>query len=206
VTARQALRRVIGREGHTLPLGFRGAPALLELARSGAAPLLPSRPAEDAPLHIATVIPSFRRGSGGHATIVNILKGLRERGHEVSVWLEDCEGRHATESQALTKRSFREFFAAAEMELNTDFSMWAGADVALATGWQTVAPALLLDGVRARAYLVQDHEPDFYGVSAEALWAAQTYGLGLHCIAASAWLAKLLRTRYGSRASTRTKR
>ncbi len=40
--------------------------------------------------------------------------------------------------------------------------------------------------------------PDFYGASAESLWALQTYRQGLHCIAASPWLAELLRTRYGA--------
>jgi glycosyltransferase involved in cell wall biosynthesis len=59
----------------------------------------------------------------------------------------------------------------------------------------------LLDGACARAYLVQDHEPDFYGASAEAIWAAQTYRQGLHCIAGSAWLAEVLRQRYGASAT-----
>lgn len=152
-------------------------------------------------MRIATVIPSFRRGSGGHATIVHLMHGLRARGHEVSLWLEDCEGRHANESPTLTKRSFASFFAAAGLPLHTGFDGWTGADIVLATGWQTVARALLLPDADARAYLVQDHEPDFYPTSAEALWAAQTYRLGLHCIAASEWLEQLLRDRYGASAS-----
>jgi glycosyltransferase involved in cell wall biosynthesis len=152
-------------------------------------------------MKIAAVIPSFRRGSGGHATIVRLMHGLRDRGHSVSLWLEDCEGRHAGERTAVTKRSFRKFFAADGLTLHTDFASWQGADVALATGWQTVARTLRLPGAHARAYLVQDHEPDFYSASAEALWAAQTYRQGLHCIAASPWLAELLRDRYGASAS-----
>ena len=47
-------------------------------------------------------------------------------------------------------------------------------------------------GRGARAYLVQDHEPEFYPTSAERDWAEWTYRLGLHCIAASPWLAGLL--------------
>jgi glycosyltransferase involved in cell wall biosynthesis len=54
----------------------------------------------------------------------------------------------------------------------------------------------------ARAYLVQDHEPEFYGTSAEASFAADTYRQGLPCIAASPWLAQLLRDRYGATASS----
>jgi len=45
---------------------------------------------------------------------------------------------------------------------------------------------------------VQDHEPEFYGTSAERTWAEETYRLGLPCIAASPWLAQLLRDRYGA--------
>ena len=176
--------------------------ALLELSRRGPTPLTPGGPGAAAPLSIATVIPSFRRGSGGHMTIVHLLKGLSARGHSVSIWLEDCEGRHASESPALIKRSFREFFGPEEeLELHTDFDGWQGADLVLATGWQTVARTLMLVGAHARAYLVQDHEPDFYPASAESTWAAQTYRQGLHCIAASPWLAALLRTRYGAEAT-----
>lgn len=176
-------------------------PSLLELERSGPVPLAPGRPAAEEPLSIATVIPSFRRGSGGHATIVNLLRELQALGHRVSLWLEDCEGRHAQESAALTKSSFAEFFHAESIPLHVGFADWSGADVALATGWQTVSRVLLLPDVKARAYLVQDHEPDFYPASAERLLAEDTYRQGLHCIAASPWLAELLRTRYGASAT-----
>jgi len=178
------------------------AALLLELARTGPAPLLPGGTAPGAPLSVAAVIPSFRRGSGGHATIVRLLEGLQRLGHTPSVWLEDCEGRHRQESTGATEASFREFFAAGpEIEVHADLGAWRGADVVLGTGWQTVARAMLLPGCRGRAYLVQDHEPDFYASSAEALWAAQTYAMGLHCIAASPWLAAMLQERYGARAS-----
>jgi O-antigen biosynthesis protein len=200
---RGRLRGLLGR-----PHGNLGAPApgaLLELLEKGPAPAAPLAPSEksravEGPLHVATVIPSFRRGSGGHATIVRLLRGLRERGHTVSVWLEDNEGRHAAESGSLTRRSFNEFFGD-ELELHLDLDDWAGADVVLATGWQTVPRALLLENAVARAYLVQDHEPEFYGTSSEAIWAAETYRQGLHCIAASRWLAELLRSRYGASVS-----
>jgi glycosyltransferase involved in cell wall biosynthesis len=175
--------------------------AQLELARCGPAALAARQPNPQAPLSVAAVIPSFRRGSGGHATIVHVLNGLHTLGHTVSVWLEDNEARHTDETPSLTRRSFSEFFAAGDLELHSDLDAWQGADVVLATGWQTVARTLLLPGVAARAYLVQDHEPDFYGASAEALWAKQSYQQSLHCIAASPWLAELLRVRYGAAAT-----
>jgi len=134
-------------------------------------------------------------------TIVNLMRELRALGHEVSLWLEDCEGRHAREAETVTRSSFAEFFGAVGMPLHTSFEAWSGADVVLATGWQTVARALLLPDVRGRAYLVQDYEPDFYPASAERLFAEETYRQGLHCIAASEWLARLLRDRYGANAT-----
>jgi hypothetical protein len=48
------------------------------------------------------------------------------------------------------------------------FEGWEGTDVAMATGWQTVAQVLRLPGASARAYLVQDHEPEFYPTSPSA--------------------------------------
>lgn len=195
-----SLRRLLGRERAasvtTIPVA-----ALAELAAHGPATLIAPPPPQDAPLRIATIVPSFRRGSGGHMTIVNLLRELKALGHEVSLWLEDCEGRHAREPAKLTRRIFAEFFDADDMPLHTGYDAWDGTDVVVATGWQTVARALLLPGVSGRAYLVQDHEPDFYPASAERLLAEETYGQGLHCIAASEWLAALLRDRYGASAS-----
>ncbi len=176
--------------------------ALLELARRGPAPLAEGPGASGGgALEVAAVIPSFRRGSGGHATIVALMQGLRERGHSISLWLEDCEGRHRDEDEQTIRRSFERFFAADGLAPERDFERWRGADVVLATGWQTAARVLMLPDSGARAYLVQDHEPDFYGASAESLWAAESYRQGLHCLAASEWLAALLGERYGASAT-----
>ena len=154
----------------------------------------------DAPsLHVAVVVPSFRRGSGGHATIANLLRGVEAAGHRCEVWILDDEGRHAQDADV--DMLFREFFGPLRGRVREDFTAWAGADVALATGWQTVPQVLRLAGVGARAYLVQDHEPEFYPTSAERAWASWTYDQGLHCIAASPWLAELLRERHGARAT-----
>lgn len=193
------LRAVLGRG----PAPARPAvpAATAALLRDGPAELAPPRALGGGPMRIATIVPSFRRGSGGHATIVNLMRELSALGHEVSLWLEDCEARHAREPAELTRSSFAEFFAAEALPLHTDFGAWQGADVVVATGWQTVARALLLPGASARAYLVQDHEPDFYPTSAERLLAQDTYRRGLRCIAASEWLAQLLRSRYGASAT-----
>src|SRR5205807_368428 len=78
------------------------------------------------------------------------------------------------------------------------FERWYGADVAIATGWETAHATMLLGACRARAYVVNDHEPEFFGTSAERRWAEDTYRLGMYCIAASPWLRDLLAERYGA--------
>jgi O-antigen biosynthesis protein len=170
--------------------------ALLEYQRSGAAALSGTAPGES--LRIALVVPQFRRGSGGHKTIADLVRGLEARGHEPSIWVEDEEGRHHGED---VDGLWHSFFGRVNKPVRLGFDEWAGADVVLATGWQTVHRCLLLEGAAARAYLVQDHEPEFYGTSAQRTWAEQTYTLGLHPICASPWLAQLLRERYGVEAS-----
>jgi glycosyltransferase involved in cell wall biosynthesis len=199
----RVLRRV--RRGHTPapPLRVTLPSGLLDVLREGPAPLRGDAASlADAPaLHVAAVVPSFRKGSGGHATIVNLLRGLEARGHACGVWLLDDEGRHAEQTGRETEAVFREFFGPLEGRFHADLADWAGADVVLATGWQTVPMVLRLPEVASRAYLVQDHEPEFYPTSAERSWATWTYGQGLHCLAASTWLADLLRTSHGAAAT-----
>ena len=176
---------------------------ILDAEVHGDAPLLAPAPgiAERTPLHVAIVIPPFRRGSGGHDTIFRVFREIERLGHTVSVWIDDPEGRHASEWPAVVRDNIREWFAPLEAPVFKGFEDWYGADVALATGWQTVFPVLRLEDCRARAYFVQDHEPEFYATAAEARWAAETYRRGLHHICASPWLAQLVRERYGGTAS-----
>jgi glycosyltransferase involved in cell wall biosynthesis len=143
-------------------------------------------------MRVAVVIPWYFEGSGGHSTIANLVRGLEARGHECSLWVEE---------DGAGSGDFERFFGPVAGPVHHDFAAWDGADVVVATGWQTVHRTLLLPGCGARAYLVQDHEPEFYGTSAERTWAEQTYGLGLHCVCASPWLARLMRSRYGASAS-----
>ena len=167
---------------------------VLQVAREGPVALLDPVPgmADRERLHLAIVIPAFRRGSGGHATIYNLLTRLEERGHTVSTWLHDPEGRQVSEWPAVVREKLREFFRPPSGPLFKGFGDWHGADVVIATGWETVHPVLRLDHCRARAYLVQDHEPDFFGASAQRLWAQETYDHDLFAIAASPWLADLV--------------
>ena len=177
--------------------------AVLAFARDGAVPLLDAVPgmAERGNLHVAVVIPPFRRGSGGHSTIYNLLTRLEERGHTVSTWLHDPKGYLRDEWPAVVRHNLREYFRPTAGPVYKGFEHWYGADVVLATGWDTVYPVLRLPDVHARAYLVQDHEPEFYPTSAESVFAERTYATGLYTIAASPWLHEMVRDRYGAEGS-----
>jgi O-antigen biosynthesis protein len=151
-------------------------------------------------LRLALIIPPFTRGSGGHNTLLQLLTRLEQRGHTCSVWLADHFGQMRELWPAVLRHDVREFFAPLQGPVYNDFGDWQGADVAIATGWQTVHAALMLDNCRARAYIVNDHEPEFYPASTEHELAVDTYRHELHCIAASPWLRDVLIARYGASA------
>jgi glycosyltransferase involved in cell wall biosynthesis len=150
-------------------------------------------------LAVAALVPPFQRGSGGLTTILALVRQLADRGHTCSLWLEDPH-RRAPESGPRVDKRLRDYFGAIPAEVHSGFLDWAGTDVVVATGWETVPRALLLPDCAARAYLVQDYEPDFFPASAEARWAEQTYSEGLFHVTAGPWLAQLLRERFGARA------
>lgn len=177
--------------------------AVRRLAKEGPAPLLDplGGQADDAPLHIACVIPPFDRGSGGHNSIFQLMYRLERAGHSVSYWLHDELGHREHERGARVRRDIQEWFAPIEGPVHRGFGDWHGADVVVATGWQTAHPVMLLPGCRARVYLVHDHESEFYATSVESRWAEATYGLGMHAVCSSPWLQDIVRERYGGTTS-----
>ena len=176
----------------------------MRVSRDGAAPLnaAPLGISERPRLRIAMVIPPFSVGSGGHHTLFQILARLERRGHVCSVWLHDYYGHTASVRPGRLRQDIREYFAPIEGAVYNGFDDWHGADVVIATGWETVHPVLRLPDCYARTYVVNDHEPEFYGASTEHVLAEDTYRHGLHCIAASPWLRDLLRDRYGASADS----
>jgi glycosyltransferase involved in cell wall biosynthesis len=199
---RAAANALLGRTAS--PLAVTAPASLLEHRLRGPAPLAPgaAEAARSAVLRIAVVVPQFRRGSGGHRAIADLVRGLEHRGHACSLWISDEEGRHRGQSHEQVAAAFADCFGATRGPVHAGFERWSAVDVVVATGWQTVPRVLLLEHARARAYLVLDHEPEFYATSAERAWAAWTYAQGLHAIAASAWLAGLVRERYGATAGS----
>jgi glycosyltransferase involved in cell wall biosynthesis len=198
------LRRLLGRGGSGgWPVTAAEFDAIAEYARNGPAPLAPGGPeaAGSPSLRVAVVVPWWFEGSGGHTTIADLVRRLEEAGHDCSLWLHDPAGHHEGSSDEELGRQVREWFGPVKGPVRRGFDAWDGADVAVATGWQTAHQVTLLPGARARAYLVQDHEPEFNATSAERQWADDTYRLGLHCITAGLWLRNLMAQNYGATAS-----
>jgi glycosyltransferase involved in cell wall biosynthesis len=152
-------------------------------------------------LHIAVIVPPFKVGSGGHNTIFQTCMRLERMGHTVSIWLHDPSGDQKDEWPAVVRKLIVDHFAPVKAPVYSGFDQWFGADVVMATGWQTAWPAMLLPGCRARAYFVNDHEPEFYATSFESHFAAESYRLGMYCIAASPWLRDVMIDRYGAAAT-----
>jgi glycosyltransferase involved in cell wall biosynthesis len=196
-----AVQRAISLEGRG-KAPQRRAPVweeVLRLSRDGEAPLLDATPgqADRDGLHVAVVIPPFGRGSGGHTSIGQLVSWLERFGHTCSLWVYDPVDRHAREPGSVLRRRIVDEFAPVEAPVFKGFEDWYGADVVVATGWETAYPTVLLPNCRARAYLVHDHEPEFFATSAQSLWAERTYSLDLYPISGSTWLRDVLRDRYG---------
>ncbi|HET6509524.1 MAG TPA: glycosyltransferase family 4 protein [Baekduia sp.] len=168
-----------------------------ELTALRAAPkgaLLPA-PAVGAKLSLAFVVPFFVRGSGGHTTIANLVRALERRGHTCSIWIDD-PGRRLKQGPARAADDFRDWFGPFAAGVTYGFEGFAGADVVLATGWQTLTRALTLPAA-GRAYLVQDHEPEFFGTSVQRAYAEDSYRHDVYAITAGRWLADTMGELYG---------
>lgn len=164
------------------------------------APLAPTVPGTaDRPLRVAMILPHFEFGSGGHQVLFELGCGLERLGHAVSYWLHDPFSFRRDKSCGSLRQSIVNQYAPIGGPVHDGFEHWTGADVAMATGWQTVYPVMGLEGCRSRVYVVNDHEPEFYPTSLEAYFAAQTYTLGLPCIVGGGpWMRQLLEERYGA--------
>lgn len=139
-------------------------------------------------LHLAFVVPPFRIGSGGHMSIFRLIEHLESLGHVCTIWVD--EPLHGVpDAAAVMRHTIVEHFRPLKAPVFRGLSQWYGADVAVATGWQTVHPVLRLPNCAARTYLVHDYESEFYAASAEKLFAEDTFKHGLHAICSSPWLA-----------------
>ena len=167
--------------------------------REGPAPLLDPVPgmSERERLRIAMVIPPFRRGSGGHNTLLQILTRLEQRGHTCSLWLHDFTDQHLSEwtrSCARRARVLRAPERARATRASTpgrgpmSRSRPAGRRSPRRSCSTTAAPAPTWSTTTS---------PSSTRPRPTSCWPQDSYRHGLHCIAASPWLRDLLIERYG---------
>jgi glycosyltransferase involved in cell wall biosynthesis len=149
------------------------------------------------PWRLAWVVPRWQVGSGGHTTIFRLIRQLELRGHRSVIHLFDPHRYNRLSAHDLREQIREHFVAGLEAEVFLGLEDFDSADVAIATGWETAFAVRDLPRCREKAYLVQDHEPEFFATSAQSIWAEETYRMGYRCIAYTPWMAELLRERYG---------
>jgi glycosyltransferase involved in cell wall biosynthesis len=152
------------------------------------------------PWRIAWVVPPWNIGSGGHTTIFRLIRQLELRGHRNAIYVFDPHFYNRRSALELRTQIREHFVPGVEAEVFLGLEDFDSADVAVATEWQTAFPVRDLPRCREKAYLVQDHEPEFYATSSQSLWAEETYRMDFRCVAYTPWMAELLESRYGVRA------
>jgi glycosyltransferase involved in cell wall biosynthesis len=153
------------------------------------------------PWRVAWVVPPWRIGSGGHTTIFRLIRQLELRGHVNTLHVFDPFGHNRHRGSVLREQIREHFVPGFEAEVFVGLEDFDSADIAMATEWTTAFPVRDLPRVREKAYLVQDHEPEFFATSAESIWAEETYRMGYRCVAYTPWMADILRDRYGLEAA-----
>ncbi len=159
----------------------------------------PPPPAEpDGSLRVNILLPEPVRGSGGHMSIMRMVAGLAEAGHQVTVHVDRGPLFQEATDEELARFFGRHFPRAdASFRLGREFTP---ADVAVATGWTTASAVAFASNARAKLYFVQDFEPYFQPMGPAYVAAESTYRLGLGHITLGPWLAGLLCERYGAEA------
>jgi glycosyltransferase involved in cell wall biosynthesis len=149
------------------------------------------------PWTLAWVVPPWGIGSGGHTTIFRLIRQMELRGHHCVIHVVDPHGIGRHRGSILREQIREHFVPGVEAQVHLGLEDFDSADVAIATEWTTAFPVRDLPRCREKAYLVQDHEPEFFATSAQSIWAAETYRMGYRTIAYTPWMADVLRERYG---------
>ena len=178
---RTRLRRAARRRARRrrVPRGARGRPSC---CASRAAALV-ARATPTGRSIVAIVVPFFRQGSGGHTTIANLVRGLERRGHRCSLWIDD-PGRRCAGGPTGAERDLRAWFGPFAADVHYGFDAWQGADVVVATGWQTVARVRVAARRAAARTSSRTTSPSSSGPRAQRALGRGPYRHGLYPITA----------------------
>jgi len=198
------LRRIAGRSLPPAPAPPPERPSrwrtdAVSIARHQPAPLnAPPGRADPSSLRLHWILPdAANRSGGGHMTLFRLIHYLERRGHCQHLWLRP-PWFHATTDDALaTFRAYQPLGDGVTVAFLPDDVSSITGDAVIATDWWTAYPAIAVNAVRARFYVVQDLESAFLPIGAEALLAEQTYRLGLKHLCAGRWLHQLIKQRHG---------
>ncbi len=135
------------------------------------------------------IIPDFRKGAGGHMTIFRFVAELSKRGHDQTVWIQNCHN-HPSPAAALAR--IREWYRPLGdnvlVRFLPDDVRGISGDVVIATDCWTAFPCAQMTGFKKRFYFVQDYEPLFHPVGDLYYTALSTYQFGFTALCAGKWL------------------
>lgn len=193
-------RRALAKGTQRLPVvaTARCAPPHLDsvLLRAPEGAATPPATINTAQMDLHWVVPDFTRGGGGHMTIFRMVRLLETFGHRCTIWLE--RPAFHTDTKTAYDDIVKHFQCVAAQVRFVEDGFWqAQGDVAIATGWTTAYVVEQAQGFAAKAYFVQDHEPEFYPTGTDHLLARETYHFDFATICASPWLKDIMETRYG---------
>jgi glycosyltransferase involved in cell wall biosynthesis len=135
------------------------------------------------------------RTSGGYKTIFSLARFLAGRGHAVHLYVEAI-AHLAERSDEEIVDYCRRAFGESSARIHVGHQAILAADAAIATNWPTAYTVERLANARARFYLVQDYEPEFYAKDDPNYRNAErTYDLPLQKIAIGKYLGELFSAR-----------
>ncbi|WP_243844294.1 glycosyltransferase family 1 protein [Salinibacterium sp. ZJ454] len=151
------------------------------------------RPSPTEPLTIGWVMSPPSAGSGGHTTLLRMVRALEEAGHRCVLFLYD---RHGGDIRA-HERVIREWWPDLDAEVRDATRGIDGVDACVASSWNTAHVLARRGSPMRRLYFIQDYEPYFYARGAMYVLAEDSYRFGFRCIALGEMVAELLRSEVG---------
>ena len=134
---------------------------------------------------IVFIITRMVRFHGGQTSVLRLGTELAKQGYNVAYAVYKSQSRK--EMQICAASNYEVFegklYTAKVLERMIDEQK--GADIVIATSWDTVSYAKRLNGYKM--YFVQDFEPYFYSFGEKFLLAKKTYEQGLHMVSLGAW-------------------
>lgn len=146
------------------------------------------------PYVINWVIPPMGETSGGHTTILRIVRFLESRGFTCRLYFYDPM--ETTPLKVIQGRLPSYPQVAAEVLYNETDRM-QDCDAVFATSWHTAYPVANYKGKAKKFYFVQDFEPFFDPIGSYSTLADNTYHFGLRGLTIGSWLAEKLGQEYG---------